>query len=249
MTTEFSSTYSFNPVAVVKSCFKTKFGIPRQPGIIREAHGAIRLLPPYNQPNTIRGLEDFSHLWLVFVFHEAIREGWKATVRPPRLGGDKRIGVFASRSPFRPAPIGLSAVKLENIVIGGHGKIELEVSGLDLVDGTPILDIKPYLPYADIIPEATGGFAPEAPDDHAIRVSLSPVAEEQFAKLARRGLPWLERLAVKMIGCDPRPAYQKEPNRVYGLFLDDFEIVWQVGEDPGTAVITEIRRAPKSANT
>jgi len=235
--------YSFQPVAVVKSCFKTKFGIPRQPGLVREARGKICFLPPYNQPNCVRGLEDFSHLWVVFVFHEAIRDGWKATVRPPRLGGDKRIGVFASRSPFRPAPIGLSVVRLENVILGQHGKVQLEVSGLDLVDGTPVLDVKPYVPYADSIPDAVGGFAPEPPNPNAITVEVSESAEKSFAVLSKRGFSDLRSLALRMIGEDPRPAYQKEPGRIYGLFLYDFEVVWQVGEDVQTAVITEVRKA------
>ncbi len=239
--------YSFQPVAIARTCFKTKFGIPRQPGLVQEARGTIRMLPPYNQPNTVRGLEDFSHLWLLFVFHEAIRDGWKATVRPPRLGGDKRIGVFASRSPFRPAPIGLSAVKLERIVLGGHGKVQLEVSGLDLLDGTPILDIKPYLPYADIIPDATGGFAPDAPDGDAIAVTVAPDAAKVFAALARRGHDNLEALARKMIAANPRPAYQQEPNRIYQFYLDQFEIIWQTTDDPRTAVITDVRRHNMSA--
>ncbi|MFA6931407.1 MAG: tRNA (N6-threonylcarbamoyladenosine(37)-N6)-methyltransferase TrmO [Lentisphaeria bacterium] len=235
--------YSFSPVAIVKSCYKAKFGIPRQPGLISEARGSIRLLPPYNQPNTVRGLEDFSHLWVLFVFHDSLRESWKATVRPPRLGGDTRVGVFASRSPFRPCPIGLSVLKLEKIVLGGHGKISLEVSGLDLLDGTPVLDIKPYLPYTDSIPEAKSGFAPQAPDGQALQLSLSPKAEEQFRLLAAAGRQDLVNLAQKVIASDPRPAYQRIPERNYSVFLDGFEIIWKSKNPPDQAEILEIRKA------
>jgi tRNA-Thr(GGU) m(6)t(6)A37 methyltransferase TsaA len=236
------SSYSFQPVAVVESCFKAKFGIPRQPGLIREARGGIRLLPPFNQPNAIRGLEDFSHIWVLFVFHEALRDGWKATVRPPRLGGDRRIGVFASRSPFRPCPIGLSVLKLTGIDIGGHGKIVLKVEGLDVVDGTPVLDIKPYLPYTDSVPDAIGGFAPEAPKADALRVRFTEEAERKAAALEKRGLADFRELARQVVASDPRPAYQRELGRVYGVFLSGHEVVWKAGD--GEAVVTDIVPAP-----
>ena len=236
------TSYSFSPVGIVKSCYKAKFGIPRQPGLIEEARGFIRILPPYNQPNIVRGLEAFSHVWILFVFHEAMREGWKATVRPPRLGGDARLGVFATRSPFRPCPIGLSAVKLEKIEIGGHGKLLLHVSGLDLVDGTPVLDIKPYLPYTDAVQDATGGFAQEAPDSTAIATEIAPEAEKAFAQLAARGYKHLKALALKVVSADPRPAYQREPGREYSVFLEDFEIVWRISDNGETALIADVRK-------
>jgi len=240
------SQYSFRPIAVVKSCYKAKFGIPRQPGLISEGRGSIRLLSPCNQPNTVRGLEGFSHIWVLFVFHESIRESWKATVRPPRLGGDVRVGVFASRSPFRPCPIGLSVLKLEKVIIGGHGKISLEVSGLDLLDGTPVLDIKPYLPYTDSIPDAYGGFAPEAPDKQAIELQISPKAQEQFATLNRVGRQDLVELAKKVIASDPRPAYQRIPEREYSVFLEEFEVLWKIGQQNTLAEILEIRKVPRN---
>jgi tRNA-Thr(GGU) m(6)t(6)A37 methyltransferase TsaA len=235
------SSYSFQPVAVVHSCFKAKFGIPRQPGLISEARGSIELLAPYNQVNTVRGLEDFSHVWLLFVFHEALREGWKATVRPPRLGGDKRVGVFASRSPFRPCALGISVLKLCAVHIAGHGKISLEVAGLDLLDGTPVLDIKPYLPYTDAIHDAHGGFAPNAPDGAALAVSFSELATQQVAAIEKRGVADFGQLAAKVIAADPRPAYQREPGRVYGVFLHGYEVVWEAGD--GSALITHISLA------
>lgn len=232
--------FSFTPVATVKSCFKTKFGIPRQPGLIQEATGEIVLLPPFNQPNTVRGLEEFSHIWVLFVFHQSIREQWKATVRPPRLGGDKRVGVFASRSPFRPCPIGLSVLKLTDVVCA-HGKVSLKVKGLDLVDGTPVLDIKPYIPYADSIPDAIGGFAPVAPEGEAMTVTFSENAEKQCHVIENRGLPGFMDFARKLIAANPRPAYQKEDGRVYGIFIYDYEVVWRVEEEQ--AFVTEIRKS------
>ena len=232
------SSYQFQPVAVVRSCFKTKFGIPRQPGLISEARGSIELLPPYNQPNAVRGLEDFSHIWVLFVFHDALREGWKATVRPPRLGGDKRVGVFASRSPFRPCPIGLSVLKLRDVRLGSHGKITLDVEGLDLLDGTPVLDIKPYLPYTDAVSDARAGFAPTAPASAALPVHFSDVAAQQAAAIEKSGLDGFRQLAEKVIAADPRPAYQREPGRIYGIFLHGYEVVWQAGADG--ALVTQI---------
>ena len=232
-------TFTFPAIGVLHSCFQAKFGIPRQPGLIPEATGAIQLLPPYDQPNTVRGLEDFSHLWVLFVFHEALRESWKATVRPPRLGGDRRIGVFASRSPFRPSPIGMSVVRLRGIRCRG-GKVVLDIDGVDILDNTPVLDLKPYLPYADIVPAATGGFAPEAPASEALPTSFTPTAEAQAAALEKR-LPGFRELARKVVSADPRPAYQREPGRVYGVFLHEYEVVWEAGEN--SAVIVAVNRA------
>ena len=232
-------TFTFPAIGVLHSCFRAKFGIPRQPGLIPEATGAIQLLPPYDQPNTVRGLEDFSHLWVLFVFHEALRESWKATVRPPRLGGDRRIGVFASRSPFRPSPIGMSVVRLRGIRCRG-GKVVLDIDGVDILDNTPVLDLKPYLPYADIVPAATGGFAPEAPASEALPTSFTPTAEAQALALEKR-LPGFRELARKVVSADPRPAYQREPGRVYGVFLHEYEVVWEAGED--SAVIVAVNRA------
>ena len=241
---EGTANYQFSPVGVVHSCYRTKFGIPRQSGLINQADGEIELLPPYNQPNIIRGLEAFSHIWIIFIFHQNLRDGWKATVRPPRLGGDRRLGVFATRSPFRPVPIGLSAVKLTGIEQRPHGKLLLKVSGLDLVDGTPVLDIKPYLPYADVIPEATGGFAPEAPET-VLQVTVAPEAE---AVLVHRGEKFRE-LCVRVVSSDPRPAYQRIPGREYQCYLEDCEIVWQAGEQPNQAHILRVNEhtAPPEA--
>lgn len=239
--------FDFSPIATVHSCYRTKFGIPRQSGLIDEAKGALELLPPYNQPNAIRGLEEFSHIWVIFVFSENLREGWKATVRPPRLGGDRRIGVFASRSPFRPMPIGLSAMRLEGIEIRPRGKILLKVSGLDLVDGTPVLDIKPYLPYTDSIPDAVGGFAPTAPPEAPLSVEFS----ESAARSLEKSPPEFRELCRKVVSADPRPAYQRIPGREYQCYLENQEIVWCVGSDISKATIVRVspfgKRVPKVA--
>ena len=239
--------FSFTPVAVARSCYKAKFGIPRQPGLVEEAVGEIELLPPYNQPNAVRGLEQFSHIWVLFVFHKTMREQWKATVRPPRLGGDRRIGVFASRSPFRPSPIGLSVLKLDKVLCS-HGKVLLKVGGLDLVDGTPVLDIKPYVPYADSVKDAVGSFADEAPEPNALAVEFSPEAVEQCRIVESRGVPGFGSLVRKLVAANPRPAYQREDGRVYGIFVYDYEAVWKVQGD--SALVTEIRlaKAPRPGN-
>lgn len=234
--------FDFSPIATVHSCYRTKFGIPRQSGLIGEAKGSLELLPPYNQPNAIRGLEEFSHIWVIFVFSENIRDGWKATVRPPRLGGDKRIGVFASRSPFRPMPIGLSAMKLDGIEIHPRGKILLRVSGLDLLDGTPVLDIKPYLPYTDSIPDAVGGFAPTAPPEAPLTVDFSPEANASLEKFPQE----FRELCRKVVSADPRPAYQRIPGREYQCYLENQEIVWTVGNDTSQATIIRIHPFGKS---
>lgn len=227
-----ASSFTFPVVAIAKSCFKAKFGIPRQPGLIPEAKGEIIFQPPFNQPNTVRGLEEFSHIWVLFVFHQSIREQWKATVRPPRLGGDKRVGVFASRSPFRPSPIGLSVLKLNEVVCQNR-KVFLRVEGLDILDGTPILDVKPYVPYSDSIPDAIGGFAPSAPDANAISVTFTDMALEQCRNIEKK-IPNFQELARKVIAANPRPAYQNEPGRSYGIFIYNYEVVWQAGLDSAT---------------
>ena len=154
--------FTFPAIGIVHSCFKEKFGIPRQPGLAPLAKARLELLPPYDDPNALEGLDTCSHIWLQFVFHANARATWKPKVKPPRLGGNKSVGVFATRSPTRPAPIGLSVVKLESID-NINGKLFLNLSGVDLLDGTPVLDIKPYLPYVDIVPDAINTFADKPP--------------------------------------------------------------------------------------
>ncbi len=227
----------FMPIGVIRSCFREKFGIPRQPGLVSEARATLELLPPYNPPEAVRGLEGFSHLWLIFVFHEIPAGRWQPTVRPPRLGGNQRLGVFATRSPFRPNPIGLSAVRLERIEIA-QGRVVLHLAGADLLDGTPVLDIKPYVPYADGIPDATGGFAPSAPEA-TLAVEFSPSAAAFCAAWPEGDL---RTLITQILRQDPRPAYEREstaPQR-YGMKLYDFDLRWEMRGD--TAEVIEIIR-------
>lgn len=220
--------YSFSPIGVVHSCFTDKFGVPRQPQLVPAATGTIELLAPYNREEAVRELEGFSHIWVVFVFHAAKREAWKPTVRPPRLGGNRRVGVFASRSPERPNPIGLSLLTLDGVQTD-EGRVILRVSNLDLIDGTPVLDIKPYIPYADNVPDARAGFAPQAPDKR-LPVNFSETARQQLQALSA-DYPGLAVLIEQVLQQDPRPAYQDrvpDSERVFGMQLYDLEIKWQV---------------------
>ena len=232
----------FEPIGVIRSCFREKFGIPRQPGLVSEARATLELLPPYNSPEAVRGLKGFSHLWLIFVFHEIPAGRWQPTVRPPRLGGHQRLGVFATRSPFRPNPIGLSAVRLERIE-RDQSRLVLHLTGADLLDGTPVLDIKPYVPYADCIPDATGGFAAEAPEA-AFAVEFSPSAAAFCAAWPEGDL---RALITQILRQDPRPAYEREnaaPRR-YGMKLYDFDLRWEMRGDTAT-VIDIIPTAPRN---
>lgn len=221
------ASFEFSPIGVIHSCFKQKFGIPRQPGLVSAAQATLELLPPYDCAEAMVELEGFSHLWIVFVFHQAMRDDWSPTVRPPRLGGNRRVGVFASRSPFRPNPIGLSAVRLDGIV-ERDGKRLLKLSGIDLLDGTPVLDIKPYLPYGDAIADARGGYAPAAPPA-PLSVSFSREAEAQI-RSAERDHPGLLTLIEQVLAADPRPAYQSASSakKQFGMRLWDYDVQWQV---------------------
>ncbi|MBR6028163.1 MAG: tRNA (N6-threonylcarbamoyladenosine(37)-N6)-methyltransferase TrmO [Clostridia bacterium] len=219
------------PIARIRNGYEDKFGIPRQPGLAA-VRSVIVFEPEYRVREALRGIEGFSHLWLIWVFDRSQREDWSPTVRPPRLGGNARVGVFASRSPFRPNPIGLSCVRLEGLR-EGEGGLELVVTGADLMDGTPILDIKPYLPYADSHPEATGGFTDETP-----RQTLKVEIPADW----RQGLTDEEAQALTdILSQDPRPAYQRDPERVYGFGFGGMQIRFSVAE--GIARVTEIRRA------
>ena len=211
--------YCMQPVAHIRSEFAEKFGVPRQSGLVEALEADIVFEPAYRNPDALRGLEDFSHIWLIWVFDRAIRENWSPTVRPPRLGGNTRMGVFATRSPFRPNPIALSCVQLAGIRQTAEGPV-LRVRGADLVDGTPILDIKPYIPYADSHPEALGGFAAE-PAGETLEVVIPPEV------LAR--IPETKREALRgVLAQDPRPHYQKDPERIYGFSFAGMEIRFSV---------------------
>ena len=207
-------------IAHIETDFPTKFGVPRQSGIIATLQGRIVFEPEYRIAEAVRGLEEFSHIWLVWAFSEAVREGWSPTVRPPRLGGNVRKGVFATRSPFRPNPIGLSSVKLEKIEIDPKLGPVLHVSGADLMNGTPIYDIKPYIAYTDSHPEAVSGFASK-PAEYLLEVEIS---DELLAKVT----PEKRESLVSVLAHDPRPQYQDDPERVYGMEYGGMEVKFRV---------------------
>lgn len=196
-------------IARIRTDLPAKFGVPRQSGLVPELTGTIVFEPAYRHPDAVRGLDAFSHIWLVWVFSEALRDGWSATVRPPRLGGNTHVGVFATRSPYRPNPIGLSAVRLDHVEPDTPQGPLLHVSGIDLVDGTPILDIKPYLPYADSYPDARSGFV-----TGVSQLRIEVVIPEEWRALVPPGK--LEALRG-VLAQDPRPPYQDDPDRVYGF--------------------------------
>lgn len=220
-----SRNFQFNQIGVIHSCYQQKFGIPRQPGNVTAAESELELLPPYNQENLVRGLKGFSHLWVHFIFHKTMDEGWRPTTRPPRLGGKQRMGVFATRSTHRPNPIGLSVVRLRGIK-SGNGKLILQLTEADLLDGSPVIDIKPYLPYADALPEAKGGFAP-LPAVMA-EVEFTAEAMDKCLKYEQKTGRQLVLLVKQVLGQDPRPAYLRETtDRRHGSALWDVNVVWE----------------------
>lgn len=226
------------PVGIVHSPFREKFGIPRQPGLIAEVAATVELLPPFNREEAVRGLEGFSHLWLIFGFHVIPPHTGSLTVRPPRLGGNQRVGVFASRSTHRPNPLGLSAVAFVGFEQAA-GKILLKIQGADLLDGTPVYDIKPYLPYADAIPAALGGFADRAPEPQ-LSVVFSAAADRRCTELETER-PQLRALIIAVLAQDPRPAFKgEEHERVYGVRLFDLDVRWRVHERCAQVVTIKI---------
>ena len=214
------------PIAHIRTDFPEKFGIPRQSGLVPGLCGRVVFLPAYRNPDALRGLEGYSHIWLLWEFSEAKRDTWSPTVRPPRLGGNRRMGVFATRSPFRPNPIGLSCVRL--LAIEGT---DLVVEGADLLDGTPIYDIKPYLPYTDAHPEATAGFAGEVFEDR--------LAVDFPAALLNKLPPEKRESALALLRADPRPSYQEDEERIYGMPYAGYDIRFQVAGDTLTVVAVE----------
>lgn len=210
-------------IAHMVSDFPEKFGIPRQSMLVDELESYVVFEPEYRREDALRGLEEYSHLWLIWEFSEAVRDGWSPTVRPPRLGGNTRMGVFATRSPFRPNPIGLSCVRLEALEKHPEYGMVLKVRGADLMNGTPILDIKPYLPHVDSHPEARGGFSGKF-ENYALTVE---VPEEMLQKVPKN-----KRAALlKLLANDPRPGYQKDPSRVYGLDFAGFAVKFRVDSE------------------
>lgn len=210
-------------IARIRSDFPSKFGIPRQSGLVEELKAELVFEPEYRNPEALRGIEGFSHIWLIWLFSEAVRASWSPTVRPPRLGGNTRMGVFATRSPFRPNPIGLSAVRLDGIRRDETLGQVLLVSGADLMDGTPILDIKPYLPFADSYPQASGGFTGQKIDG-PLKVEVSQLLLAQVPKEHRQAL-------LGVLAQDPRPSYHTDPQRVYGMEFAGLEVRFSVQND------------------
>ena len=210
-------------IAHIENDFSTKFGIPRQSGLVNSLRSRIVFAPEYRNPDAFRGLEDFSHVWLIWEFSQAVRQKWSPTVRPPRLGGNTRMGVFATRSPFRPNPVGLSAVQLEEVVLHGADAPYLVVSGADLMNATPIYDIKPYLPHIDSHPDARGGFAVPAAE-HRLKVVFPEQWLEKVPEQLRDGL-------TEVLAQDPRPSYQHDPERIYGFGFARLEVKFTVDGD------------------
>jgi tRNA (adenine37-N6)-methyltransferase len=222
--------FALRPIGFIRSCFTDKFGIPRQPGLVDEAAARLEILPPFLSREAFRGLETFSHVWILFVFHHCLAGGWKPTVRPPRLGGNRRVGVFASRSGFRPNHIGQSAVELISIEKSA-GKIALHLRGVDVADGTPVLDIKPYLPYCDSLPHAQSGYAPDPPAV-SMTVTFTREAARACRLLESRSYPRLQRLITDLLALDPRPAYApRVAKQAFGMRLWDLEIKFKTVDD------------------
>lgn len=219
------------PVARIESDFTTKFGIPRQSGIVDELEARVVFEPEYRVSDALRGLEDFSHIWLIWQFSEAVRDDWSPTVRPPRLGGNARMGVFATRSPFRPNNLGLSCVRLLGLEETADKGTVLRVAGADLMDGTPIFDVKPYIPYADSHPQALGGFAP----DSGARLQVE-IGEDIRKAFPKEKLPAL----IGVLENDPRPRYQKDPKRIYAMEFAGYEVKFSV--DGELLTVKEIKR-------
>ena len=223
---------TLTPIARIRTDFGSKFGVPRQSGVVPELTARIVFEPEYRNPDALRGIEDFSHLWLVWHFSEVKQEGWSPTVRPPRLGGNTRMGVFATRSPYRPNPIGLSSVRLVAVEMSPVEGPILRVAGADLMDGTPIFDIKPYLAYTDSHPEATGGFV-QGLTDRSVTVNCP---EELVASLD----PATRTALLAVLAHDPRPTYQNDPDRVYGMDFAGYNVRFTVAQGVLTVLSVEL---------
>lgn len=229
-TTQNPDALILHPIARIHTDFPSKFGIPRQSGLVPSLHASIIFEPEYRNPDTLRGIEEFSHLWLIWEFSQSKRNDWSPTVRPPRLGGNVRKGVFATRSPFRPNPLGLSCVTLESVELHTENGPILHISGADLMDQTPIYDIKPYVPYADSHPDALGSFA-DLHKDNTLEVSIP----EPWSSMIP---PELLEPLIGVLAQDPRPAYQKDPERVYGFPFGGMEVKFKV--NGGIITVCEI---------
>lgn len=222
--------FRFQAIGTIHSPWKEKFAVPRQPGLVPAGGGQLHLHPPYNHADAVRGLDAFSHIWIIFVFHQTLEQGWKPLVRPPRLGGNQKIGVFASRSTFRPNPLGLSLVELKKIQQNGADLI-LELGSLDLLDGTPVIDIKPYLPFAEAVPAAISGYAQHAPPSD-MPVNFTNEAIQQLIDY-QPFYPHLTELIGQVLAQDPRPAYRKiaADQHQYAVTISDFNIRWRIRDN------------------
>ena len=216
--------FQFQQIGIVHSCYKQKFGIPRQPGLVEEASASIELLPPFNRLDTLDGLDGFSHIWVHFIFHQCLSDNWKAKIRPPRLGGKQKIGIFATRATHRPNPLGLSVVRLLGIR-QEKTRVFIDVAGADLLDKTPIIDIKPYLPYADALSDAEGGFAPDRTELQP--VIFSELAQTQLKSYKEEYQRELTHLIEQVIGQDPRPSHlRQQTGRIHANMLWNADIKW-----------------------
>ena len=230
---------SLDVIGVIHSCYREKFGIPRQPGLVTSQTATLELLAPYNRPEAVKGLDGFSHIWVSFIFHAVPQGKWSPMVRPPRLGGNERVGVFASRSTHRPNPLGLSVVELAKVESSDSG-VTLHLIGADLLDGTPVVDIKPYIPYVDSIAEARAGFADGAPKPH-LSVEFSEQVEQRL-QLESESLPQLRGVISESLAYDPRPAYKQGSDSRGGVRLYHFDVRFEIS---GTKLlVTEIVPVP-----
>ena len=220
--------YTFDAIGIVHSCYKDKFAIPRQARLVTEATACIELYPPYNELEAVRGLEGFSHLWINFIFHRHVDKGWSSTVNPPRLNGKQRFGVFATRASYRPNPIGLSLVEIDTIEQKGSSLL-IHIKGADLLDKTPIIDIKPYIPYSDSIPDAKGGFTDQI-KEKLFSVLFSKDAEVECAQAIKK-YPRIKLFIEQLLAIDHRPYYFKNIEKSYSTKIYDYDLTWRISGD------------------
>jgi tRNA-Thr(GGU) m(6)t(6)A37 methyltransferase TsaA len=232
------SSFTLQTIGTIHSCFKEKFGVPRQPGLAPASRAELHLCSPFDRREALEGLQGSSHVWIQFIFHEFLGQNWKPTVRPPRLGGNKRMGVFATRSPVRPNPLGLSVVKLEGIDFSGASPV-LQLSGIDLIEGTPVVDIKPYVPYVDAIEDARNDFADAVPE--LLPLVFSEEANLQCSQYENNNRTVIRELIVQVLQQDPRPSYQTiDSERIYGMNLLDINLQWRYLLDADDAPLIEV---------